>query len=304
MTEQHGEWTALAEQFERYLLVTEGLASTTVNSYCSDVNDFTEYCADEGIDGPDQINAYIITDYLQYCHARELGARTVERRLSTLNRFFNHLRREGEMDRNPVESLDRPGYADEVVDFLNKNEVDELLEAPDVEQPVELRDRAILECLYGTGVRVSELVELTGDNINWQENETRVTGKGSKQRLVPIGDEPLDWMYRYRSDVRSEWDPRHRTDQFFVNEKGNALSRQAVWSIVKKYAGRAGINDVSPHTLRHSFATHLLEGGADLRSLQTMLGHSDVGTTAETYLHLGKQVKDTHEAYHPRGSDD
>jgi integrase/recombinase XerD len=295
------EWDTLVDDFENELLVQQGLASSTVQSYRSDIEDFVEFCRREGITGPGAIDAYVLTDYLQSCHARELGERTVERRLSTLNQFFQYLNREERMSANPVEVMDRPGFSEEVVDFLNRDEVAALLEAPDADDPVERRDRALLECLYATGVRVSEVASLTTDHIDWDREEIRVTGKGSKQRLIPVATETLDWMNRYRKDVRTEWDPRSRTDEFFITPEGEPLSRQAIWSLVKTYAGRAGLNDVSPHTLRHSFATHLLEGGADLRSLQTMLGHSDVGTTAETYLHLGQQIRDTHDQYHPRG---
>jgi len=301
-TDTRETWREYTDRFEQFLLVTEGLSENTVQAYRADVEDFVRFCVGEGIPNAREVDEFTMTDYLESCRARELSQRTVQRRLSTLNKLWSFLVRNDEASANPLESMDRPSKRHTLANFLEVGEVDRLLDAPDTTTPEGLRDRAVLECLYGAGLRVSELVSLTGDRINWEREELRITGKGQKQRIVPIGREAIRWMKKYADEYRREADPRNRSPEFFVNQRGEPLNRQRIWSIVKERSKEVGLSEVSPHTLRHSFATHLLEGGADLRILQELLGHSDVSTTADTYLHLGKQVKSAHESYHPRGA--
>lgn len=294
-------WNAHREALRTHLLVQEGLAESTVRSYCRDLDDFADFCREEGVRDPARVDAFLLTDYLQDCHARGYAESSLARRRSSLNRLFRHLVRRGDVPANPVDRLEAPRLRRGYPDYLDEEEVRRLLEQPEVETRVGVRNRVILEVLYGAGLRVSELVTLRGDHVDWEREEVRVTGKGDKQRVVPLGREALHWMRRYAREVRGEFDPQGRCPYFLVSRRGEQLTRQRVWAVVRKTAGDADLNDVSPHTLRHSFATHLMNRGADLRSIQTMLGHEDVGTTADFYLHLGEEVRRSHEEYHPRG---
>jgi len=294
-------WGRYLDLFRQQLLVSEGLAENTVNSYCSDLSHFLDFVRTKSI-APSEVDVYVLTDYLELCRSGEYAGRTISRRLATLNRFFSFLKEKEVVDSNPLEKLDRPRQQDQFPDYLDEKEVEQLLDAPEVEEPgPEVRDRALLESLYGAGLRVSEAAGLKSENIDWERGELRVTGKGDKQRLVPLGRQALKWLRKYFREVRKDWDPRGTVNEVFINADGDPVSRQQIWQIVKKYAARAGLNDVSPHTLRHSFATHMLARGADLRSLQKMLGHSDLRTTADIYVHLRDEVREAHEVFHPRG---
>lgn len=295
-------WSRWTEPFFRSLYVNDGLANNTVEAYQRDLEDFVEYAQEQGLPDPEAVDSFFITDYLEFCRGRSLGSSTIERRITTLKRFFRFLRNDDRVRSNPVETLERPGLNRELAGFLTRGEVEILLEQPDTSEDEGIRDRALLETLYGAGLRVSELVSLTGDQIDMERAELRVMGKGEKQRIVPLGRPAIKWISEYAKTFRTEIDPRGKQAEFFLGKRGNPLSRQRIWSIVRDYGKEAGLGEVHPHMLRHSFATHLLEGGADLRSLQQMLGHSDVATTADTYLHLSQRVKEAHEKFHPRGS--
>ncbi len=294
-------WDAHLESFRTHLLVQEGLAESTVRSYGRDLDDFMGFCRREGVRDPSGVDAFLLTDYLQDCHARDYAQSTLTRRRSSLNRLFRYLVRQGVVSDNPVEQLESPRPRRGYPDYLDEEEVRRLLGQPDVDTRVGLRNRVVLEVLYGAGLRVSELVTLRGDHVDWERDEIRVTGKGNKQRMVPLGREALHWMRRYAREVREQFDSEGRCPYFLVTREGRRMTRQRVWSIVRESARSAGLNDVSPHTLRHSFATHLMNRGGDLRSIQKMLGHEDVGTTADFYLHLGEDLRRSHEEYHPRG---
>lgn len=294
-------WEPLLDRFRRHLLVQEGLAEATVESYLNDLHDFVRFCRREGLTEPDRVDAFFLGDYLQDCRSREFASSTIVRRRSSLSRFFRLLNRRDQVDHNPVSRLDAPRVNRTYPNYLDESEVRRLLEQPDVNDPIGLRDRALLEVLYGAGLRVSEATDLRGDHVDWEREEIQVTGKGNKQRVVPVGREAIHWMQRYVEKARNSFDPESRCPSFFITDQGTALSRKQVWNIVKHCAERAGLNDVSPHTLRHSCATHLMGHGADLRSIQEMLGHADVGTTADFYLHLGREIRDAHEDFHPRG---
>lgn len=292
-------WRAEVMSFKHRVLVEEGLAQNTVESYLQDIKDFLAFCLAREVDDLGDVDIFLITDYLEICRGREYAPGTISRRLATLNRFFQHLKREGIVGSNPVEMVDRPREGDKYPDYLSEEEVESLLAAPDVEEPEGLLERTVLELLYGCGLRASELANLKGENLDWERGEIRVEGKGSKQRIVPVGRQALRWLRKYAE----EFEPSPGgAGEFFVNQNGNSLSRQKVWEIVKKNARQANLHDVSPHTLRHSFATHMLSRGADLRSLQEMLGHSDVGTTADIYVHLRDEVSSAHANFHPRGN--
>lgn len=294
-------WRNHLDQFQTYLYVRENFSDETVEAYLADLIDFCEYCTEEHLTSPDQIDSFLVTDYLEYCRGLQLADATISRRTSSLGRFFEYLKQEGELESNPLEKFENPREQSTYPDYLDVSDVEQLLEQPDVETPQGVRDRAILEILYGTGVRVSELVTLTTDNVLSNRRAIRVIGKGRKERVVPLGREALEWLEEYYDVYRNEKDPQGSTEEVFVQRNGEGMSRTSVWQIVKTRAREANLNDVSPHTLRHSFATHLLQNGADIRSIQEMLGHSDVGTTADFYLHMKDEVQDAHEDYHPRG---
>lgn len=297
-------WRDRLDEFHTHLYVRENFSDETVRSYLSDLVDFCLFCGEEQLTAPAEIDSFVITDYLEYCRSRQYADSTISRRISALGHFFSVMKKEGQVETNPLEKFENPRDRSTYPDYLDETDVEELLDQPDVETDTGIRDRALLEVLYGTGVRVSELVSLTTDNVLHDRRTLRVTGKGRKERMVPLGRKAFNWLERYYETYRSDRDPEGRDDAVFLQQKGGAMSRTRAWQIVKKYARMAGLNDVSPHTLRHSFATHLLQNGADLRSIQKMLGHSDVGTTADFYLHMKDEVQDAHRDYHPRGGED
>ncbi len=301
--DQDMEWGHFLDLFRRQLMVSEGLAQNTVNSYCSDLSHFIDFVRTKAL-SPAEVDIYVLTDYLESCRGGEYSPRTISRRLATLNRFFAFLKKNQKIDANPVEKLERPQDKRQFPNYLDEEEVKQLLTAPrSDEDDVELRDRALLETLYGAGLRASEAAELCNENVDCERGEIRVTGKGDKQRLVPLGRQALNWLQEYFDKVRKQWDPAGKSNRVFITPEAKALTRQQIWQVVKKYAARVGLTDVSPHTLRDSFATHMLTRGADLRSLQKMLGHSDLRTTADIYVHLREEVREAHEVFHPRGGE-
>lgn len=294
-------WDRWLDAFHTGLLVHENLAEATAEFYLSDLDDFASFSLNRSVLDPAEVDTYLISDYLHHCRERTLSESSLSRRLAALRKFFRFLKKEDYLERNPVETIERPAPYQGIPNYLTPEEGSRLLEAPEVETDRGLRDRAILETLYGSGLRVSELTSLEAEDVRLERNEVRVTGKGNKERIVPIGRESKKWMKRYSKNFRSRIVENRGVNEFFVTSNGNSLSRERVWQLVEKYAARAGLNDVSPHTLRHSFATHLLNNGADIRSIQKMLGHSDLGTTADFYLHMKDELKTAHEQYHPRG---
>lgn len=229
-------------------------------------------------------------------------ASTAARRLSGLRRFYRFLLREGIIAEDPTLRIDSPNQPKRLPDTLSEQDVEQLLAEPDPTVPIELRDRAMLEILYGCGLRVSELVNLAVDQVNLRQGVVRITGKGDKERLVPMGEEALDWLSRYMREARGELLRQRPADALFPGNRAQAMTRQTFWHRIKLYARRAGINKkLSPHTLRHAFATHLLNHGADLRVVQMLLGHADLSTT-QIYTHVARQrLQDLHGEHHPRG---
>ncbi|MFH1091626.1 MAG: site-specific tyrosine recombinase XerD, partial [Pseudomonadota bacterium] len=231
-----------------------------------------------------------------------VGPRSRARVLSALKSFYRFLVKEGLMSENPASTVESPRHARYLPQTLSLDEVESLLSAPDVSTPGGLRDRAMLEVLYATGLRVSELISLQLGQVNLEAGYLRTLGKGSKERLVPLGDEAKVWVGRYLAEARNRWLRKKPSPYLFLSRRGTRLSRQYFWRQVRDYTLRADITKrVSPHTLRHSFATHLLARGADLRSVQMMLGHADISTT-EIYTHVARErLKKLHHDHHPRG---
>jgi len=288
------------DDYIQHLRVERGLSKHTIDGYAHDVGRFGTYLTDEGA-LLDQVDEARIAGYLVTLSHEGLSARTQARALSAIRGFFRFLVQEGRHRRDPTELLEGPRLLRRLPDILNRDEVLRLLETPKGPKPNRVRDRAMLHTMYAAGLRVSELVELDLADVNLEEGFVSALGKGNKRRIVPIGAHARAAIAEYLAEVRPKW-ARSASRACFVTARGKAMTRQGFWSLVKKYARAAGITKpISPHKLRHSFATHLLAGGADLRSLQTMLGHADISTT-QIYTHVtGEHLRKMHERYHPRG---
>jgi integrase/recombinase XerD len=290
---------ALVEAFIDALWLERGLAANTLAAYRRDLTHFSGWLAGRrgGLTGAGR------ADVLGYL--AELASsppRTVARRLSALRRFYGWQVREGRVGRDPCERVSSPRLGRPLPGTLSESEVEALLQAPDTAGALGLRDRAMLEVLYATGLRVSELVGLTGTEVDLRQGLVRVTGKGGKQRLVPLGEEAVDWVERYLRSARSQILGSRPSEALFPTRRAAPMTRQAFWQLVKRYACQAGVTrTVSPHTLRHAFATHLLNHGADLRVVQMLLGHSDISTT-QIYTHVARErLRQLHARHHPRG---
>ena len=276
-----------------------GLAAATLSAYRSDLARFSRWLSGRGRE-LEEARRLDVLDYIgEHGH---WPPRTVARRLSALRRFYQHLEREGRIRNNPCDRVDAPRLGRPLPGVLSEQEVERLLAAPDLETSSGMRDRAMLEVLYATGLRVSELVGLRSEQVNLVQGVLRVVGKGGKERLVPLGEPAMEWLDRYLCNGRADVLGQRRSPALFPTSRGRAMTRQAFWHLVKRYAVRAGISqDISPHTLRHAFATHLLDHGADLRVVQMLLGHRDISTT-QIYTHIARErLKSLHARHHPRG---
>jgi integrase/recombinase XerD len=278
----------------------QGASRNTLAAYRRDLDDFARFLSARhraaGAVSPDDVVSWI-----EALRARGLAPASVARRLSAVRGFYRHLVREDVVRRDPTEHLDRPRATRPLPRALSRESATRLVEAPDTRRPAGLRDRAALELLYATGMRASECLGLRLEDLNASAGYVICTGKGSKQRLVPVGAEALTWVRRYLRDVRPGHTRRRDSGRLFVNPRGGPLSRQSLWTLVRRAAATAGLTRrVSPHVLRHSFASHLLEGGADLRSVQAMLGHADISTT-QIYTHLPTSaLQRMYRDFHPR----
>ena len=288
------------DDYIQHLRVERGLSKHTVDAYAHDLGRFGAWLADEGA-SLDQIDEARVAGYLVTLSQDGLSARTQARALSAIRGFFRFLIQERRLQADPTELLEGPRLLRKLPDILNRDEVLRLLNAPTGSKPNRIRDRAMLHTMYAAGLRVSELIDLDLSDVNLEEGFVSALGKGNKRRIVPIGAHARAAMVEYLAEVRPKW-ARPASRACFVTARGKAMTRQSFWSLVKKYARAAGITKpISPHKLRHSFATHLLTGGADLRSVQTMLGHADISTT-QIYTHVsGEHLRKMHERYHPRG---
>lgn len=292
----------LIEPFLEYLWLERGVSNNTQAAYGTDLRQLAEWLAAQDISLQAATIDHLVA-YLGHRHAKGASARSMARALSTLRRFYRYLLREKIVQTDPTALLESPKVGRSLPATLSEQDVDILIDAPDVSTSEGLRDRAMLELLYATGLRVSELVGLQLDEMNLQMGVVRVTGKGGKDRLVPMGEPAVDWLERYLAEARPAlMRGRGPVDEVFVTRRGSGMTRQAFWYLIKKHAAHGGISKhLSPHTLRHAFATHLVNHGADLRVVQMLLGHSDISTT-QIYTHVAQaRLQALHEAHHPRG---
>jgi integrase/recombinase XerD len=290
---------ALVEAFLDALWMERGLSANTLAAYRSDLLALAGWLAGRGRGLAEARR----DELLAYLGSRPAARpRSTARRLSALRRFYRHLVRVGRVAEDPTERIEAPRLGRPLPGALTESEVEALLAAPDAETPRGLRDRAMLELIYATGLRVSELVRLRLVQVNPRQGVVRVTGKGSKERLVPFGEEAADWLARYLGEARPALLGPRKSEDLFVTSRGEAMTRQGFWKLVCRYGAAADIRKhLSPHTLRHSFATHLLNHGADLRVVQLLLGHRDVSTT-QIYTHVARErLRQLHARHHPRG---
>lgn len=283
-----------------HLQVEKGLAPNTVAAYQRDIRQFLSYLLFRKCQVT-AVGKVELSEYVQRLY-EDLSPRSVKRGISSLRSFFQFLLLDGYIQADPTETLESPKIWRTLPTYLSEEEVEQLLRQPDLNRPHGLRDRAMLEVLYATGLRVSELVCIRVEEIKFDAGFLRTFGKGSKERIVPLGDSALDFVQKYLAGARSHFLRRRRSSvHLFLTQQGKRMTRQYFWLMVRKYGRRMGIEKtLSPHTLRHSFATHLLEHGADLRSVQMMLGHADISTT-QIYTHVTRErLKQIYDKYHPR----
>jgi integrase/recombinase XerD len=283
------------------LWLEDGLARNTLDSYRRDLAQFSAWLAKSRAQTLAGAGETDIQAYLAHRYHLKTRATSAARLLSSLKRYYRHALRQGSIGTDPTLNIQSPKLPRALPKTLTEAHVESLLAAPDVATPLGLRDRAMLETLYATGLRVSELVALKTVQVSEDMGLVRVMGKGSKERLVPLGEEALHWLKRYTRSARPALLHGRPAADLFVTARGAAMTRQAFWQLIKRYAARAGIAAISPHTLRHAFATHLLNHGADLRVVQLLLGHADVATT-QIYTHVARErLKQLHAKHHPRG---
>ncbi|MDA2933210.1 site-specific tyrosine recombinase XerD [Acidobacteria bacterium AH-259-D05] len=288
------------QNYLNHLQVERGLAANTVDAYRRDVLAFFSFLGSQKwkLEG---VGKEELAKYLQHLYGH-LSARSVMRNIVSLRSFFRFLLLDGYLHEDPAETLESPKTWRTLPKYLSEEEVDQFLQQPDLSTPHGLRDRAMLEVLYATGLRVSELVRIRLEEINFEVGCVRTFGKGSKERIVPLGDSAIRFVQQYLSDAREHFLHKRLPSPFlFVTQQGRSMTRQYFWVLVSKYGRQVGIKkNLSPHMLRHSFATHLLEHGADLRAVQMMLGHADISTT-QIYTHVTRErLKQIYNKYHPR----
>ena len=294
---------ALVDRFADGLWLADGLSRNTLDAYRRDVTQFAAWLADECRGPLVEASAKDLQQHLAWqVEVRHGKPRTTGRLVSSLRRFFQFAAREGLRKDDPTVDLDSPKLPRSLPKSLSEAEVEDLLAAPNCETALGLRDKAMLETLYASGLRVSELVGLKTAQVSLDMQVVRVTGKGSKDRVTPLGEQAIDWIERYQATARGELLGAKKSDALFITARGGPMTRQAFWGLVKRYARIAGIKAaISPHTLRHAFATHLINHGADLRVVQLLLGHADISTT-QIYTHVARErLKQIHRKHHPRG---
>lgn len=294
------------EPLEEYLIhlkIEKNLADNSVESYQRDILQYITFLEEQKISDWDKIDRYIVVLFLQQLKEQGKSNNSIIRMISTLRQFHQFIRQERITTDDPMQYVDTPKKAEVLPKILSMAQVDTLLTTPDSESILGLRDRAILEVMYATGLRISELVHLRMDELHLAMGFIQTVGKGNKERIIPIGGEAVKWLNEYLLDSRPIIESRaaEESPYVFLNSRGKGLSRQGVWKNLKKIVQQSGIKqNVTPHMLRHSFATHLLENGADLRIVQELLGHSDISTT-QIYTHITKaRMKNVYEQYHPR----
>ena len=292
----------LIDEYLSFLAVEKGAAGNTIEAYSRDLNRYADFVGDLHISDIRKVGVEDVISYLSHLHAEKLASNSVNRALAALRGFYKYLLREKKIDAAPVAHIELARVWMRLPDVLSRDDMKRLLIQPGSLTPAAIRDSAMLELMYATGLRVSELIALTVNSINWQVGYLVAMGKGQKERVVPLGRAAYDSVESYLTKARGRFLKERGNDILFLNRSGAGLTRQGFWKIVKKYAAKAHLGaEVHPHTFRHSFATHLLEGGADLRSVQIMLGHADISTT-QIYTHVTREwLKEVHRKYHPRG---
>jgi integrase/recombinase XerD len=298
------QYIPVLRQFLSYLKLEKGLAENSLAAYENDISRYLDYVFEiKGLTDLAGVDVRHIEDFIGELGGMGLAPGTIARNISSIRSFHLFLVLEGFVKANPAEIIDLPKKARKLPEVLNPEEVQEILDCPDTTEPAGMRDRAIIECLYGAGLRVSELTGLTLDQLYFEIGFIRVFGKGSKERLVPIGGYAIEAVEDYLKNARPLWvkQAARTKNRVFLNQRGSPISRISIWNIVQKYAQMAGVQKaVYPHIFRHSFATHLLEGGADLRSVQEMLGHVSINTT-EIYTHVDRSfLRQVYKEFHPR----
>ncbi len=281
------------------LWVEAGLSDNTLAAYGSDLKIFSKWLNKKTVV---EVEESDIALFLANRYKQGIGSRSSARILSSLRRFYGYLHRENTIEKDPTALIEAPHIGRFLPESLSEMDVESLLEAPETIDVLGCRDKVMLELLYATGLRVSELIGLKFEQVNFRQGFVKVVGKGNKERLVPVGEQAMEWLEQYMAGARGEILANKQCDYLFVTKRGSEMTRQAFWYIIKRYAKKAGIKkSLSPHTLRHAFATHLLNHGADLRVVQLLLGHSDLSTT-QIYTHIAQErLKSMHEQFHPRG---
>lgn len=289
------------EDFRKFLLIERGLSQNSIHSYTYDLKKFEKYLQKKGK------NVYTVTsqdiaNFLKEEKKKKNSARTMARAVAAIRQFYRFLELENRAPSNPTKLVDSPDLETHLPDFLAMEEVDHLFQQFNRADPYELRDYTLFELLYSSGLRISESINLTMEDIDFDDELLRIRGKGDKERIVPFGPKASELLAEYLKQGRPEILKERDSEYLFVSKKSLQLDRKSVWRLLKKYTVRSGIKKhITPHTLRHSFATHLLESGADLRAVQELLGHVDISTT-QIYTHLAKEsLKRLHQKYHPRG---
>ena len=289
------------ERFLDAMWSERGLSENTLAAYRADLSGLGRWLESQNVELMHAQREHLLA-FLAWRVQQGARPRSTARQLSSIRRFYRHMLREGRLSEDPTTRIDMPKLGRPLPKSLSEGEVESLLRAPDVAEPLGVRDRAMLELLYATGLRVSELVSVKLSQINLKQGVVRIVGKGNRERLVPVGEEATKWLERFLADARLDILGGRQSDYLFPTRRSDFMTRQAFWHIIKRYAEVAQIrNELSPHTLRHAFATHLLNHGADLRVVQMLLGHSDVSTT-QIYTHVARErLKDVHSKHHPRG---
>lgn len=288
------------DTFIDQLWLEDGLSPNTLSSYRNDLKGFAEWCR-QHTHTLWEVQSHDVQAYLAH-RFPQVKVRSINRLIATLRRFYRYALAANLIHQDPTLHIEAPKMPRSLPKTLSESQVDDLLNAPDVNVPLGMRDRAMLELLYASGLRVSELVNIKISEVSTQDGVVRVTGKGSKTRLVPMGQEAAEWIDRYLASARAEILKGSLSDAVFVTTRGDAMTRHAFWHIIQRYALQAGISQhISPHVLRHAFATHLLNHGADLRVVQMLLGHADISTT-QIYTHVARErLQQLHKVHHPRG---
>lgn len=291
----------LIEQFLSYISVERGMANNTLSSYKRDLFRFADFLKSKKIDSIDRVSRQLINTFMMAEKERGLGSNSISRELACIKSFFKFLLKENIIKEDAATIIESPKLWKKLPNTLSIGEIEVLLNAPNVRDPMEMRDKACLELMYATGMRVSELVNLKMDDLNMAVGFAKCFGKGSKERIVPFGKKAKESIERYLEKSRPQFLNKKISNFLFLTRLGRPMSRQTFWKIIKKYAKIARIKKkITPHSLRHSFATHILERGADLRIVQEMLGHSDISTT-QIYTHVSKdRLKSIHQKFHPR----